>query len=120
MLEACGLSPQSIPIDIDERGLEDRFLAAGGEIEGLATELARAKAMAASALAPEFYCLGADQTLIVGSRLQHKARTPPRRRADLAGLTGRTHRLISAFCIARGARLSAIDRDEAELDYAPA
>ncbi len=60
----------------------------GGSIEGLPAELARAKALAASALRPEAYCLGADQTLTVGTRLLHKARD----RAEAAEIAGGARR----------------------------
>ena len=86
LLAACGLAVETIAVDVDERALEDRYLAAGGSVEGLPSELARAKAVAASALRPEAYCLGADQTLTVGTRLLHKARNRAEAAETLAAL----------------------------------
>ncbi len=115
LLAACGLGGETIAVDVDERALEERYLEAGGSVEGLPSELARAKAMAASALRPEAYCLGADQTLTVGGRLLHKARTRAEAAQTLAALSGRAHALTSAFAIARDGVLLAVDSDVAEL-----
>ena len=115
LLAACGLAAETIAVAIDERALEDRYLAAGGAVKGLPSELARAKAVAASALKPEGYCLGADQTLTVGTRLLHKARNRAEAAEVLAALAGRTHTLTSAFCIVRDGVVLGIDSDSAEL-----
>ena len=116
LLQACGLTAEAIAVDLDERALEDRFLAAGGSVGGLARELARAKALAASAMRPDAYCLGADQTLTVGTQLFHKARDRTEAAQSLSALAGRTHRLTSAFCLARAAAPLALDSDSAELE----
>jgi septum formation protein len=115
LLAASGLAVETIAVDVDERALEDRYLAGAGSVEGLSSELARAKAMAASALRPEAYCLGADQTLTVGTRLLHKANNRAEAVQTLAALQGRVHRLTSAFCIARDGVVLRIDSDAAEL-----
>ena len=64
---------------------------------------------------PEAYCVGADQVLIVGGQIVHK----PLGRADagrsIAALSGRTHSLISAFCLARAGRAIGRDSDRASL-----
>ena len=52
LLSAAGLDAEVVAADIDERALEDRHLATGGSLEALAIELARAKALAVSALRP--------------------------------------------------------------------
>ncbi len=119
MLDACGLAGESLAVDLDERAVEQRFLAEGGAAEGLACALARAKALAASALTPEAWCLGADQTLTIGTRLLHKARDRAEARQSLADLAGRTHRLTSAFCVARRGEALVIDSDVAELAMRP-
>jgi septum formation protein len=119
LLKACGLAVETIAAEIAERSLEDRYLAEGGSVEELASELARAKALAASALRPEAYCLGADQTLTVGTRLLHKARDRAAAAQTLAALAGRAHRLTSAFCVARGGVALVVDQDAAELAMRP-
>ncbi len=119
LLEACGLAVEPAPVALDERALEERFFAEGGSVERLASALARAKALAASALRPDAWCLGADQTLTVGTRLLHKARDRAEAAESLAALSGRTHRLTSAFCVARGGVALVVDRDAAELGMRP-
>jgi septum formation protein len=116
LLQACGLTAEAIAVDLDERALEDRFLAAGGSIEGLALELARAKALAASVMRPDAYCLGADQTLTVGTQIFHKARDRAEAAHSLSALAGTTHRLTSAFCLARANAPLVVDSDSAELE----
>ncbi len=115
LLIAAGLVATVVAVEIDERALEDRYLADGGSIESLARELARAKALAASALRPEAYCLGADQTLTVENYLLHKPRDLAEAAHSLAVLQARTHRLTSAFCIARSGKVLVVDQDSAHL-----
>src|SRR5262252_7613434 len=74
LLSAAGLDAESITPQVDERALEDRYLAEGGAIEDVAIELARAKALAVSAKRPDAYCIGADQTLTLADRIFHKSR----------------------------------------------
>ena len=115
LLSACGLETETLAVDLDERDQEDRYFAAGRPLDGLARELACAKALAASAMRPDAYCLAADQTLTVADRLLHKARDRVEAGQSLAALAGRAHRLISAFCIARAGRALVVDQDLAEL-----
>lgn len=111
LLAACGLEAETLAVDLDERDEEDRYFAAGGAPEGLARRLACAKAFAASAIRRDAYCLAADQTLTVGTRLLHKARDRVEAAQSLAALAGRTHRLTSAFCVARAGRTLVVDED---------
>jgi septum formation protein len=115
LLAASGLAFETIQTNIDERLIEKRYLGGGGSVEGLAAELARAKALAVSALRPAAYCLGADQTLTIGSRLLHKSRDLAEAAETLAALSGRAHCLSSAFCVARGGAPLVVDCDTADL-----
>lgn len=115
LLAAAGLHACSQKADIDERAIEQGFFADGGSIEGLAAALAEAKALSVSALRGEAYCLGADQTLIVGNTIMHKPRDLNEAAQSLAALSGRTHRLISAFCFARSGRTLVVESDRADL-----
>ena len=83
-----GLDAEVVAPDVDERALEDRHFAAGGSLETLAIELARAKALAVSALWPDAYCLGADQTLTLEGRIIHKSRDFTEAAQTLAALAG--------------------------------
>jgi septum formation protein len=119
LLWAVGLDAEVIAAQVDERALEDRHLARGGSLESLAGELARAKALAVSAVRPHAYCLGADQTLTLEGRIFHKASDFDEARRSLAALSGKTHRLTSAFCVARGGQSLVVDGDHADLRMRP-
>jgi septum formation protein len=115
LLSAVGLDAEVVAADIDERAFENRHLATRGSLESLATELARAKALAVSALRPDAYCLGADQTLTLEGRIIHKSRDFSEAAQTLTALAGRTHRLTSAFCVARFGQSLVVDSDHANL-----
>ena len=119
LLSAVGLDAEVIAAEVDERALEDRHLARGGSLESLAGELAQAKALAVSAVRPHAYCLGADQTLTLEGRIFHKASDFDEARRSLAALSGKTHRLTSAFCVARGGQSLVVDGDHADLRMRP-
>jgi septum formation protein len=119
LLSAAGLHAEVQPANINERALEHQFFAGGGSPEDLAAALAEAKALAVSALRPEAYCLAADQTLTLGNTVMHKPRDFDEALQSLALLSGRTHRLISAFCIARSGTTLVIDADTADLHMRP-
>ena len=119
LLSAVGLEAEAAAAEVDERALENRHLEAGGSLESLAAELARAKALAVSAARPGAYCLGADQTLTLEGKIFHKARDLDEARRSLAALSGKTHRLTSAFCVARSGRSLVIDSDHADLTMRP-
>ena len=104
---------------MDERALEDRHLARGGSLDSLARELAQAKALAVSAIRPDAYCLGADQTLTLEGRIFHKASHLDEAQRSLAAFAGKTHRLTSAFCVARSGRSLVVDSDHADLRMRP-
>jgi septum formation protein len=114
LLESAGLAFEVEAADIDERGLESGFLERGEPNEALAAGLARAKALDVSGRRPDALCLGADQILTLEGRLLHKSETLESAAQTLAALSGRTHRLTSAFAIARGGRL--LDEGEAHAD----
>jgi septum formation protein len=101
LLESAGIAVDVEPAALDERVLEEAFLARGGAPSALAAELARAKALEVSARRPGALCIGADQTLIFEGRLLHKPASMEEAAENLAGLAGQTHRLIAGVCVAR-------------------
>ena len=119
LLSAVGLDAEVAAAEVDERALEDRHLARGGSLDSLACELAQAKALAVSAIRPDAYCLGADQTLTLEGRIFHKAGNLDEAQRSLAALSGKTHRLTSAFCVARSGRSLVVDYDHADLRMRP-
>jgi septum formation protein len=119
LLSAVGLDAEVVAAEVDERALEQRHLEGGGSLESLAVELAQAKALAVSVNRPDAYCLGADQTLTLEGRIFHKAGDFNEAQRSLAALSGKTHRLTSAFCVARSGRPLVIDSDHADLTVRP-
>jgi len=115
LLESAGLPFQVEPADIDERALESEFLAAGGPSEPLALALARAKAQNVSVRRPGALCVGTDQILTLDGRVLHKSATMQEAARTLWALSGRTHRLISAFAVARDGRILGECQDRADL-----
>ncbi len=115
LLESAGLPCEIEPAEIDERALELTFLAQGGPSEALALALARAKALEVSARRPGAPCIGADQILTLEGRLLHKSENLETAARTLHALSGRTHRLTSAFAIARDGRVLHDGQDSADL-----
>tara|TARA_R110002012_G_scaffold302549_2_gene503698 strand:- start:185233 stop:185838 length:606 start_codon:yes stop_codon:yes gene_type:complete len=71
----------------------------------LATELARAKALAVSRHDPDAWVLGGDQTLEFDGGLVSKAPSLSAARERLTAMRGRSHRLHSGAALARGGQL---------------
>lgn len=115
LLSAAGLDAEFVAPEVNERTLEDGHLARGGPLESLAPGLARAKALSVSAERPDAYCIGADQTLTFEGRILHKASDFAEAAQTLAALSGKTHRLTSAFCVARAGRALVVHRDHADV-----
>jgi septum formation protein len=115
LLSAAGIAAEVVSPDIDERPVEERYLAEGGSIDGVALHLAQVKAVSASLSCGQAFCLGADQTLTVGRGLLHKPRDLAEAAHSLAALAGQTHRLTSAFCLARGGKPLIAESDTADL-----
>jgi septum formation protein len=103
LLRQIGVLPDRVtPADIDEAPLRD-------ETPRLtAARLARAKAQAVRALAPDAFVLAADTIVAVGRRILPKAETEDQARACLALLSGRAHRVLTAVAaLAPDGRLAA-------------
>jgi septum formation protein len=115
LLLAAGLDAECVAPEVDERSVEDQYLASGGSLENVASELAQAKALAVSAKRLHAYCIGADQTLTLEGKILHKSRDLIEGAHTLAGLSGKTHRLTSAFCVARAGQALVVHRDHADL-----
>ncbi|MNL37762.1 Septum formation protein Maf [compost metagenome] len=98
----AGLTFSAIPADIDERALDEQLEKNGAKPEEVALELAKAKALAVSALHPQALVLGCDQTMALGARVYHKPKTMAEAEGHLLSLSGKVHRLNSAAVLARG------------------
>jgi len=115
LLAGVGLPFEVEPADIDERAAEDALMQRGEAGSGLALALARAKALAVSARRPQALTLGADQTLVLDGKPMHKAPTRAAAAAALQAMSGRSHRLVSAFALARDGTILAEDSDSADM-----
>ncbi|MCP2155377.1 Maf-like protein [Agrobacterium tumefaciens] len=102
LMRNAGLTFSAIPADIDERALDEQLEKNGAKPEEVALELAKAKALAVSALHPQALVLGCDQTMALGARVYHKPKTMAEAEAHLLSLSGKVHRLNSAAVLARG------------------
>jgi septum formation protein len=103
LLAAAGIPFESRDAAIDERGLEAAQAGCGGA--EIARALARKKALVVAATEPGRLTLGADQTLAFRGRLFAKPRDRAGTAAQLAALSGGTHELYSALCLARDGRV---------------
>ncbi|MBV8474628.1 MAG: Maf family protein [Hyphomicrobiales bacterium] len=119
LLASAGLAFDMEAAEIDERAVEDEYFAGGGPVEQLALTLARAKALDVSARRAGALCLGADQTLSLEGRLFHKSATMEAAAEALAAMSGRRHRLTSAFALARDGRIVAEGEDSTDLTMRP-
>ena len=100
MLAAAGIEAETIPARIDEAAVRQAMLAEGASPRDLADKLAELKALRISGRAPGRLVLGADQVLVHDGRVFDKAESRAQARAQLLGLRGGTHRLLSAAVVA--------------------
>jgi septum formation protein len=101
LLRAADIPFEIIAADIDERFVEVPLRTKGAPAAAIAAHLARAKALAVSAHAFSRLVVGADQVLALGSEIFSKPDSRKTAGAQLAQLSGRTHALHSAVCVAR-------------------
>ncbi len=100
MLQNAGLALTIIPGRVDEETVRQSHLADGGTARDLADLLAELKALKVSDRNPGALVIGADQVLECDGRSFAKPASPDEARDQLAFLSGRTHRLLSAAVVA--------------------
>jgi septum formation protein len=103
LLAAAGIPFETVVAEIDERALEVPLRKEGAA--AIAAHLARAKALAVSGRKPDRLVVGADQTLALDGEIFAKPRGHSEAKAQLARLSGRSHTLYSALCVARADRV---------------
>jgi septum formation protein len=97
LLALIGITPDRIdPADIDEAPLKDETPSR------LAARLARTKAQAVAARAPDAVVLAADTVVAVGRRLLEKPADPVEAEKFLRLLSGRNHRVFTGVAVACG------------------
>ncbi len=101
LLACAGIPFDVVAANVDERAVEAALRAKGAEAASIGAHLARAKALAVSKLHPGRLVAGADQTLELDGEILSKPRDLAEAAAQLARLSGRSHKLYSALCVAR-------------------
>lgn len=114
LFERAGLPVETEVPGIDERAVEAALRKA--DPAELARGLAVEKALAVSRRRPGRIVVGADQTLAVDGELLHRPATVEAAKAQLARLTGKTHRLHSGVAVARDGEAVASFVESAALD----
>ena len=104
MLEAAGVSLESMVARVDEASVKEAMLAENAPPRNIADRLAELKAIKISAKHPEALVIGADQVLVCEGKLYDKPDTHDAARLQLSELKGKTHELLSACVICEGAR----------------
>ena len=88
---------------VDEPTIRESLAAEGASAEDAADALAEAKAMRVGRRRPpDDFVIGADQILDLDGAWLEKPGTIENARAQLAALSGRRHRLVSAAVVVRG------------------
>lgn len=99
LLVHAGVPVETVAVDVDERALEEA--ADNRDPMRIAGLLAKEKALRGSDAASGRVVVGADQTLALGAEIFHKPQSVEAARAQLQRLSGETHALHSAVCVAR-------------------
>ncbi len=115
LLASSGIPFETMDAQIDERAVEAPLRESGAGGAAIASYLARHKALAASALQPGRLVVGADQTLALGRDVLSKPSDRATAQAQLAAISGRSHTLHAALCLARDGAVVAEDAAEARL-----
>ena len=93
LLAAVGIDCPVHPASIDEKHL------AHESGENYVRRLAAEKALAVAGSFPESFVLAADTVVLSGKRLLGKPSSSQEAARMLAGLAGKTHRVLTAFCL---------------------
>ncbi len=105
LLAGAHIQFQTASPGIDEAALKAAALAAGQTPARIAMLLAEAKCLAVSAVQPQALVIGADQVLELDGRSFSKPADMADAQAQLGALAGKTHRLLSALCVAQDGKV---------------
>ncbi|MEJ2123522.1 MAG: Maf family protein [Alphaproteobacteria bacterium] len=106
VLRQAGLAFSQIAASVDECPLQAEAMQEGSGISAseLAARLAEAKAVDVSKAHASAMVLGGDQVMECDGEIFQKAPTLEAAREQLLALRGKTHRLHSALCVAKGGK----------------
>ena len=119
LLESAGIPVEAVASEVDERAHEAGLDSAGREPGALARSLAWMKTWSVAQRLPDRVVVGADQVLDLDGEAVPKPEDAEGARRLLGRLAGRTHRLRSAFCVARAGSIVANGIDDATLTMRP-
>ena len=103
LLRDAGIAHEIVRSDVDERAIEAALVDV--HPEDLPQILADTKAATVSAQHPASLVIGADQVLLFDGLTLAKCTSMEEARARLLQLSGKTHELVSAVCLARGGEI---------------
>ena len=103
LLVDAGLEVQVEPTQLDEEATKRIFKADRRAVVDCALALAEVKAQQVASHHRHAIVVGADQILVCNNRWFNKPADLADARGQLQALRGRTHRLITAVCVVRGA-----------------
>lgn len=106
LLAAAGVPFEAVAPAVDEDALKARMRQAGKPVgPGMATALARAKAVSVSNRHEDALVIGADQILVCDGEAFDKPSSITEARIQLERLRGQTHRLLTSVAVAERARV---------------
>ncbi|MEW5736854.1 MAG: Maf family protein [Thermodesulfobacteriota bacterium] len=94
------LQGAGVPFEVVESGVDENGEESGSPAE-LAKALARKKALAVAARFPGRFVLGADTIVVVDGAVLGKPSGPDEARRMLSLLSGRSHIVVTGFCLVR-------------------
>jgi septum formation protein len=116
MLTAAGVEFEIITTPVDEGVIKDRMAAEGAGPREIACELAKAKALAVSALHPGRLVLGGDSMVSIGRRMFDKPTSRANAAEHLRAFSGQMMVLDSSAAMAKGGAIIDWRSDDAHLE----
>lgn len=101
LLEDAGLAIEIVPASVDEATIRESMAAEHASAAEIARALAELKALRISRQRPGAFIIGADQILVCNGVLFEKPAHRDAAETQLRALSGASHELISAVCVAR-------------------
>jgi nucleoside triphosphate pyrophosphatase len=105
ILARAGVAVTAHPARIDETEIKTSYRRKGASATVCAMALAEAKALTVAARHEDAFVIGADQLLDCDGIWFDKPRNQADARGQLEALRGKSHELITAVCVARGANV---------------
>lgn len=105
LLEQAGVAFSVVPARVDEESIKDAMLSEAAKHADIADTLAEIKSLRVSSETPADLVIGADQILSCEGRLYNKPINMDEAGRQLAELSGKTHELMTAVCVAQGGRV---------------